>query len=804
MITQVMDDLFQSTSVEKGIERTINNLGRKYSPAFIGLLRYKEKLGDYELGFQWRSEECEIQSFDMKAFVSFWKQNYHFEDSDIFVVREYKDIDVNEWAFYAANNIGGVAEFELKTQGDNIGYFVMYWNDLSSVPDEKDMEYIHMIAKLIGEGAVRLFMEEQLEDNISIGDYLLSQMDSTELYVVDEDYRIVYMNDIMKKRVPRAELGKVCYECLMLRNEPCKECLRARLVKDNTQGAIIYNPIDNKTLHQYMTKIELFDEPAYMIALHDYFGDRGETESARTIHRLATALKNAFYCVLEVNLDRDVFVDLTRGEQLGVNDRDYLLNFTTKFVKHVHDEDREAYLNFFDEKNIRSLYLRGEKDTVIEFRAHSGDYNYRWYSVTVMFIDTIPGRDFICFYCYRDIDEQKKKELLREKELNSALVTAHAASEAQSNFLANIAHEIKTPMNGIIGMTSLAEEAAKSDADVLDYLHNIDVSSQHLMDVINDIMDVINLEDGNIEIKNAPFNMVALIENLDILYRRETEAQRMKFIINKELQETEFIGDKLRLHQVLSNLISNAIKYTPRGGDITLSVIKVTREEDLCYIRFSVRDTGIGVTAKNRDQIFNLHDNDVTSKKGTGMGLAICKNLVEMMGGELKVDSEPGNGSEFYFMIPLKVGHTRKEAHIEKLSKNRDYHVEGKRALVVEDNDVNATMMSALLSKVGFEVELADDGKEGVVEFISKPNGYYDIILMDIQMPVMDGYEAARCIRLCGKEDADTIPIIALTANSFTEYQEKAIAAGMNEFVTKPVEFDSFIGKIKDLMEGRE
>ncbi len=804
MISQVMDDLFQSTSVEKGIERTINNLGRKYKPAYIGLMRYKEKLGDYELGFQWRSEDCDMEPFDMKAYVAFWKEYYHFEGADRFVATDFDDMEVKEWAFYTEKNIGGVAEFELKTQGDNIGYFVMYWNDLSDMPTKEALDEIHVIVKLLGEGAYRLILEEELEDNISIGDYLLSKMDATELYVVDEDYKILYMNEAMKKKVPRAELGKVCYECLMLRNEPCKECIRARLVDENTQGAIIYNPVDNKTLHQYMTRIELFDEPAYMIALHDYHGDRGEIESARTIHRLASALKNAFYFVLEVNLDRNVFVDLTRGEQLGVNDKDYLLTFSTKYVKSVHEDDRDRFLSFFDEKNIRSLYLRGEHDKEIELRVHKGDYNFRWYSISVMFMDTVPGRDFICFYCCRDIDEQKKKELLREKELSTALVTAHAASEAQSNFLANIAHEIKTPMNGIIGMTSLAAEAAKADDDVLDYLHNIDVSSQHLMDVINDIMDVIKIEDGNLELKDAPFDMIALIENLDILYRREMESQRMNFVINKELQETEFVGDKLRLHQVLSNLISNAIKYTPRGGDITLSVIKVTREDDQVYIRFAVRDTGIGVTAKSREQIFNLHDTDAATKKGTGMGLAICHNLVEMMGGELKVESEPGSGSEFYFMIPLKVGHTVKEPYVHKLTKNNDYHVEGKRALVVEDNDVNAAMMSAFLQKIGFEVELADDGKEGVVEFISKPNGYYDIILMDIQMPVMDGYEAARCIRLCGKEDADTIPIIALTANSFTEYQEKAIAAGMNEFITKPVEFDMFTGKIRDLLEGNK
>lgn len=803
MLTQVMDALFQSVSIEKGIEKTIDLLGKTYQPDYIGLMRYVEEIADYDLEYQWFSRKSRLESFSVKRFLTFWKEQYHFEGADVFVERDFSSLSMEERAFYASYNICGAAEFELKTQGDTIGYLVMYWDEDGIMPDPSDDEQIHLVAQMLGEAAFREFLEEQMDDADSIGDAILNRMAGTAVYVVNDEYRLIYMNEALKRHCPGAKLGKVCYECMMMSHEPCKDCIMTHLDAGEAQGRIIYNPVDDKQLHMYMTKTEFFDEPAYIVSCHDYLGDQGDDENARTIYRLATALQYTYHCVLEVNLTRKTYVDITKGERFGIRDRNYIMDFSVRHPEMVLKEDREMFMHFFEEENIKRMFLRGDKDVSIEFRAHTGDYNYKWYRVTILFMDTLPDRDFICFFCYRDIDEQKKQELVKEKELNTALVTAKTASEAQSNFLANISHEIRTPMNGIMGMTSLAREMAGDEGRVLDCLHNIDVSSKHLMSVINDILDVTQLEDGRMELKRECFELEDMLDNIDIMNRQEIDSKCMRFVLDKQFQENHFIADKYRLQQVLSNLLSNAMKYTAKGGEITLTVKQLTRDEKNAIMFFSVRDNGIGISARNKERIFDLHDQAAQSHRGTGMGLAICSNIVEMMHGELKVESKEGEGSEFYFTIPMEVDDSWKRKTEDAPFDIRNYQVEGRRALVVEDNDINAAMMKSLLTRAGYEVDLADDGKEGVIYYVSHSAGYYDLILMDIQMPVMDGYEAAKCIRMSGKDDAERIPVIALTANTIQDYQEKAKEAGMDAFIMKPIDFKDFFETVSGLLCSR-
>lgn len=801
MLLQVMEALFQSVSIEKGIEKTIDFLGKNYKADYIGMMRYVEEIADYDLEQQWFSKNSLLEPFSMKRFITFWKEQYHFEGTDSFCEMDVSGLSMEERAFYAVHNISSAAEFMLRAQGDTIGYLAMYWGEGSDTPSKEDLKDIKLIVQMLAEAAFREFLADQLDDSSSIGDTILEQMEETSVYAVNDEYRLVYTNAALRKNCPGAQLGKVCYECMMLRNEPCKDCMKQHLEMGQSDGCIVYNPVDDKQIHLYMTKTELFDEPAYIVSCHDYLGNRGTEENARTIHRLATALQYAYHSVLEVNLTKNVYVDITRGEHFGINGRNYIMDFSVKYVEMVHKEDKKKFSEFFAEENIRRMFLRGEKDAMIEFRAHQGDYVYKWLSVTVLFMDTLPDRDFICFYCYRDIDEQKKKELFKEKELNTALVTARSASEAQSNFLANISHEIRTPMNGIIGMTSLAREMLGDDGRVMDCLHNIDISSKHLMDVLSDIMDITQLEEGTLSLKKEHINLEKLLDNIDILVRKEMESRCMRFSIETKFHQKCFVGDKYRLQQVLSNLLSNAMKYTPKGGEISLTVKELTRDENRVIMFFSVKDTGIGISNRSKEKIFDMFQQDADSHKGTGMGLSICSSIVEMMQGELKVESEEGKGSEFYFTIPMEVDDSAYIKTEERTFDMKSFHVDGKRALIVEDNDVNASMMCTLLKKAGFEVDLADDGKEGVIHFVSHPANFYNIILMDIQMPVMDGYEAARCIRLSGKDDAETIPIIALTANAISEYREKAIAAGMNAFIMKPIEFEEFFSVVSELLQ---
>ena len=403
------------------------------------------------------------------------------------------------------------------------------------------------------------------------------------------------------------------------------------------------------------------------------------------------------------------------------------------------------------------------------------------------------------------------KKLKKAKDIaTEALQTAENANKAKTDFLSNMSHDIRTPMNAIIGMTSLIRHDAGNKAKVIEYADKIDISSQHLLGIINDVLDMSKIEAGKTVFKYTDFSILDFITELNTIFHSQIDEKNQTLTIIKENIRHEWVnGDKVHLMQIFSNLVSNAVKYTQKGGKIQFLVEECeTKSSVYAKYRFLVSDNGIGMSADFKETIFDAFtraESSVTNKiQGTGLGMAITKNLVEAMGGTIDVESEPGQGSCFEVLIDLRIAEDRKVVLTaqEEIDEPDSNTLKGMRFLCAEDNELNAEILMELLKIEGAECIICENGERVLEAFEQSAPGDYDMILMDVQMPVMNGYDATRAIRRSTHELAKTIPIIAMTANAFSEDIQYSLAAGMNAHISKPVDMKTLEKTIRRIKIG--
>ena len=440
-------------------------------------------------------------------------------------------------------------------------------------------------------------------------------------------------------------------------------------------------------------------------------------------------------------------------------------------------------------RNIWRDYLAwdGKEPMTAEFRMQNGE----WITVHVMQSGT-KGYDFFAFH--------KTTEMHRRIQgYEERLMQAEEANQSKTTFLSRMSHETRTPMNGIIGMLTLAEGKLEKDNPAMQYLEKVDELSDHLLSLINDILDMSRIEAGRVQLESKPFSLRQLADRLYDMFAKNLEARGVHYEVRFEDMTVDYvIGDELRISQAIINFLSNAVKFTSEG-EIIVTFRQMMRSAGHVDLMVRVHDTGIGMAPEFINRIFRPFEQESieTTKRygGTGLGMAITDHIVRLMGGEIVVESEPGKGSDFSVYLHLPEAEAPEQtAKVKALSEDdaeekMQDSFKGRHILLAEDNEINAMIAVEILQEMGAEVDVAENGEVAVERFSAQPAGHYDFILMDVQMPVMDGRTATRHIRALNREDAKTIPIFGLSADAFVEDERLSKESGMNSHFSKPVDF---------------
>ena len=403
---------------------------------------------------------------------------------------------------------------------------------------------------------------------------------------------------------------------------------------------------------------------------------------------------------------------------------------------------------------------------------------------------------------FRDITEDKK-ELEAAKE---QLKIAESVSQSKTEFLSSMSHEIRTPMNGIIGMLTLAHGQLRGHS-AENYIIKAEQLSKYLLSVINDILDMSRIEAGKIELESKPFELAALAEKLRNMFQKNVEVKGVAFYVEmKDVDVKYIVGDELRISQILVNFLSNAQKFTEKG-EIRVTFRQLQKENGKVSLMFRVHDTGKGMDAKFISRIFKPFEQesqDITKQYGgSGLGMSITDRLVHLMGGEIVIDSMLGKGSDFSVYLTLPIAEVSEIETEQEDETGTDFTFNGCHILMAEDNEINAEIAVSILENEGAKVDVAVNGKDAVEKYAASAPGTYNFILMDIQMPVMNGRDAAKQIRSMDRKDAGEIPIFALSADAFVEDQRLSAMSGMNGHFTKPIDFEEMRVQIGKILKGR-
>ena len=547
-----------------------------------------------------------------------------------------------------------------------------------------------------------------------------------------------------------------------------------------------------------------------------------EIENTRRMD-LIMGLTKEYESVYLVDLEADSYEIYRRNERLMNKYRSVFVPSYTDSIeafayKGVSRQDRENFLQQLDIRNVEKV-LRKKSGFTFTFRTgNTGAPQY--YQVKAVRIGS--GRSMQMLLGFANIEEERQEELRKRRLLETALEQARQADDAKSTFLSNMSHDIRTPMNAIIGFANIAQAHLDEPERVSDSLQKIKTSSNHLLQLINNVLDMSRIESGRMVLEESWINLREIIKEIEDLMKPEIMAHNhdCEFIVADELPEY-VLCDKLRMTQLLLNLMSNAVKYTPRQGRIKLEVKEgFGAPTGYTTLEFVISDTGIGISKEFQKRLFEpfeRENNSTVSKvMGSGLGMPICKGIVDSMGGSMTVDSVQGRGTVITVLLAMRCRDCDSEERSkEKAGEDRDgsdiaisiptktavfthRRTRGarkksgpRRILVVEDNELNREIAKGLLEDDGYLVETAEDGETSVVMIARSDKEYYDVVLMDIQMPGIDGYEAARSIRRLYDREHAEIPIIAMTANAFDEDMEKARSAGMDGYIAKPVDPES-------------
>ena len=533
-----------------------------------------------------------------------------------------------------------------------------------------------------------------------------------------------------------------------------------------------------------------------------------EREQAQLLENrlLQTAIQTAYPLIVSVNLTQDTYqciVENRRESTLPVNGiYSALVQETTEKLS---PSFRQNYHAMFDRQTVLRRFAGGEKELYTELQAKDANGLDHWISLCLICVENPFGSDELCIMLVKVLDDQRAEQARQEQLLRDALATANAASHAKSDFLSRMSHDIRTPMNAIIGMSTIGQLKADDPGRIQDCFQKIDSSSRYLLSLINDVLDMSKIETGKMSIERKPFDFSELIQELTtILYPQFTEHGISFEITHEEPLDRIYVGDALRLNQILMNLLSNALKFTRRGGRVSLHIKESGRTNGYSYLTFTVSDTGIGMSEEFLERIFQPFEQEDSSlarnKVGSGLGLSIVRNLVQLSGGAIEVSSAKGEGTTFIVSIPL--GRVEDNQEIERRRKNASL-MQGIEVLVVDDDKLVGEQSAAILDQIGAHTVWVDSGRKAVEEVraVAAQGRYYDIAMIDWKMPDMDGIETTRQIRsIVGSETT----IIVISAYDWRSIEDEAREAGADSFISKPLFFSTICDTFSTLRLGQQ
>ena len=571
-------------------------------------------------------------------------------------------------------------------------------------------------------------------------------------------------------------------------------------------------PNENGFKHFLARAIRLsYDEEHFKIILGFYSIDEiiKKEQEIELQREIITGLGKEYFSVLAVDLDKDQVFSYRESEENGRIISDFCRECDNRWSKIIPSYAKVMVsdnTNGEFEKQLGLEALRSqEKDysMTYEFKSETG-INY--HQVRVAYVKKKDGTR-MAVVGTRNIDSLIKKERMQEEKLKKAYAAAKSANKAKTEFLNNMSHDIRTPMNVILGYNQLMKSLL-TESKQLDYQKKIEQSGKLLLSIINNVLDMARIESGNMKV-DENFEIVGEVVD-EILSTFSSEAEEKEIHLSSSMQVTHknILCDSTKIRKIYVNLVSNAIKYTPSGGNITITVEELPCEkEGYMKVKSEIKDTGIGMSKEYLPTLFepfSREHNTTTGKVGgTGLGMAIVKKMVDLMGGSIEVESEPGKGTIFTFTLMHKIADKKYYSRKIETAESSDSgeKLRGKHVLLAEDNNLNAEIAVAVLEKTGLVIDRVEDGIQCVSRIEQLPSETYDLILMDIQMPNMDGYKATQCIRHLNDKKKAEIPIIAMTANAFEEDKKRAIDAGMNGHIAKPVEIDKLVSEISKYTE---
>lgn len=634
-------------------------------------------------------------------------------------------------------------------------------------------------------------------------------------YISDmETYELLYLNETSCKTLglsPEKTLGRKCYEVIQGRTSPCPFCTNQFLTEDSFYEWEYYNPYLERT---YILKDRIVE----------WGGRKVRLELSRDNFSLEFKLEKK-------EREQEAIIRTIPGGFARVDARDMrtvlwygggflqLIGYTKEeFENELHSQC--TYVHPDDIERAAAIMQRSKEtgeDTIAEGRILTRDGRTKILTMTYSYVGRENSWDGIeSFYSVGiDVTKEREEQERQRKLLEESCQAARVANLAKTNFLSSMSHDIRTPMNAIMGMTAIAEANLDSPDKVRDCLDKINTSSHHLLNLINEVLDMSKIESGKIDLMPDHVNLRELVQNVADMCRPLIGEKQQHFEVNMgRLLHENVMADGDRLRQILMNLLSNAIKYTPQQGQIRIEVSELySPVHGKRQYEFICADNGIGISREFIPSLFEpfarAEDPRISKVQGTGLGMTITENLVRMMNGTIAVESEPGQGSTFTVSVPLVYfsgamdsdaccddgpGHPGGKAGNKDVPQDGTGHTAGKKVLLAEDNDINREIAVELLRMQNLDVTAVEDGELALGAFRASAPGEFGAILMDIQMPVMNGYEAASAIRSLNRGDAQEIPIIALTADAFTADVAKARSVGMNDHIAKPIE-------IKRMME---